>query len=154
MANTQNVNLSSSQEDYLEAILALIRKTGVARVSEIADRLEVGKPAVTSALKLLAKRKLVNYDPYQLITLTDQGLKAAESVDHRHKIISRFLSNVLGLNRADAETNACRIEHAIDDTLLSRLDCLAEFIKNDAHVKTKDWLKTFTSFCSKRKTSK
>ncbi|MHC4795811.1 MAG: metal-dependent transcriptional regulator [Planctomycetota bacterium] len=154
MAETQKSDLSSSQEDYLETILGLIRQAGVARVRDIAERLEVGKSAVTSALKLLAKRKLVNYDPYQLITLTNQGRKAAEAVDQRHKIISRFLSEILGLDQTTAENNACRIEHAIDDELLEKLNCLVEFIESNPNVKGKDWLKTFIKFCSIKENKK
>ncbi|UCD27699.1 MAG: metal-dependent transcriptional regulator [Planctomycetota bacterium] len=154
MAEAQKSNLSPSQEDYLEAILALISQAGVARVRDIANKLEVGKSAVTAALKLLSKRKLVNYDPYQLITLTQQGRKAAEAVAKRHRILRRFLINVLGLNQTDAENNACRIEHNVDDVLLRKLDGLVEFIENQPHGKGKEWLKTFRNFCAKRKTSK
>jgi len=154
MTETQKANLSSSQEDYLEAILALIQKEGVARVRDIAERLEVGKSAVTAALKLLSKRKLVNYDPYQLTTLTDRGARAARAVTKRHEIINRFLKNVLGLNKTSADTNACRIEHAIDETLLNKIDCLAEFIENHPKIKGENWLKTFKTFCSERKTNK
>ena len=65
-------HLSRSLEDYLETILLLVRRKRVARVRDIAKRLNVGMPAVTAALKALSKRKLVNYDPYQVVTLTDR----------------------------------------------------------------------------------
>lgn len=121
--------LTSSQEDYLEAILALIRRQKVARVRDIAERLDVGKSAVTAALKALAKRKLVNYDPYQYITLTERGLLAAERIDDRHVALKRFFAEVLGLDGDDAESNACRVEHSVDDEVLRRLGALEAFLQ-------------------------
>ncbi|HAU38767.1 MAG TPA: metal-dependent transcriptional regulator, partial [Phycisphaerales bacterium] len=57
--------LSPTLEDYLEAIYSEIRASRVARVRDIARALKVGMPAVTAALKTLARRELVNYEPYQ-----------------------------------------------------------------------------------------
>jgi len=124
--------LTSSQEDYLEAILALIRQESVARVRDIAKRLGVGKSAVTAALKTLAKRELVNYDPYQFITLTEQGQAAAEQIDDKHVTLRRFLQRVLGLEHDVAEANACRMEHYADEAVLRRLRCLGEFMQATA----------------------
>jgi len=121
--------LTSSQEDYLEVILALSRAQNVARVRDIAKRLGVGKSAVTAALKTLAKRDLVNYDPYQFITLTDLGQAAAQRIDDKHVTLRRFFQRVLGLRREPAEANACRMEHYADDIVLRRLRCLGEFMQ-------------------------
>ena len=126
------MKLTSSQEDYLEAILALIRQGRVARVRDIAKRLGVGKPAVTAALKTLAKRELVNYDPYQFITLTERGQAAAERIDDWHVTLRRFLQRVLGLGHNVAEANACRMEHCADEVVLRRLRCLGEFMQTAA----------------------
>lgn len=121
--------LTSSQEDYLEAILALVRQENVARVRDIARRLGVGKSAVTGALKILAKRKLVNYDPYEFITLTERGQAAAERVIDRHVMLRHFCRHVLALDDDVAEANACRLEHHADDELLARLEQLVTFME-------------------------
>ena len=121
--------LTGSQEDYLEAVLVLVRKGRVARVRDIARALGVGMPSVTTALKSLARRGLVNYDPYQFITLTDAGRDLAEEVSQRHNVLRRFLIEVLGLDPESAEANACRMEHAVDRRLLERLMDFAEFIR-------------------------
>lgn len=120
--------LTPSLEDYLEAILYLIRKGRVARVRDIAKRLGIGMPSVTVALRALSQRKLVNYDPYQVITLTDHGREVAEEISRWHQVLRRFLTEVLGLDAETAEANACRMEHAVDATLLERLSRFAEFI--------------------------
>ncbi len=123
--------LTSSQEDYLEAILTLIRQENVARVRDIAKRLGVGKSAVTAALKVLSKRKLVNYDPYEFITLTERGRAAAERVIDRHVTLWRFCRRVLALDDEVADSNACRLEHHADDELFSRLEQLVTFMETN-----------------------
>ena len=116
--------LSPTLEDYLEAIHAEIRANRVARVRDIARALKVGMPAVTAALKTLGRRELVNYEPYQFVTLTDRGRAAAEEVSRRHGLLREFLREVLALDEAEAETNACRMEHAVDAKVVQRLSRL------------------------------
>ncbi len=120
--------LTSSKEDCLEAIWALQSEDGVARVRDIAARLDVGKSAVTAALKSLAERDLVNYDPYQFITLTDRGRKLAKEVARRHQVLRRFMTEILGLEAEVAEANACRMEHVVDNVVLQRLIDFAESV--------------------------
>ena len=128
-ATKDKPKLSKSQEDYLEAILLLVRKGRVARVRDIAGQLGVGMPSVTAALKALAARKLVNYDPYQVITLTDKGDKVAAEVIRRHEVLRRFLSEALAMDEESAEANACRLEHAADSRLITRLGRLLELLR-------------------------
>ncbi len=72
--------LTASQEDYLEAIWALIWKEGFARVGDIAEWLGVSTPSVIGALKTLAKRDLVEYSPHKYVTLSDVGMELAEKM--------------------------------------------------------------------------
>jgi len=139
--------LTSSLEDYLEAVLFLVRRGRVARVRDIARRLAVGMPSVTSALKILSKRKLVNYDPYEVITLTDRGREVAERIAQRHDVLRRFLTDVLGVDAETAETNACRMEHSIDSTVLERLESFAEFTHRCPRAGD-DWVARFLESCS------
>lgn len=122
------MDLTASQEDYLEAILALVRETGAARVRDIAARVDVAKPSVTVALRALAKRKLVRYQPYGYATLTDQGQVLAEQVHRRHTALSGFFRDVLDVDEHIADANACRIEHAVGEGVLRRLSCFAGFM--------------------------
>lgn len=138
--------LTASLEDYLEAILLLVRRGRVARVRDIARRLDVGMSSVTAALKVLSKRKLVNYDPYQVVTLTDGGRDLAEQISRRHELLRRFLTGVLGLDAESADINACRMEHAMDNTVLDRLRSFAEFIQCCPRAGEK-WINEFVNFC-------
>ena len=145
MGDMTHAKLTGSQEDYLEAIYALTLESGAARVRDIAKRLAVGKSAVSAALKALAKRDLVNYDPYELVTLTGRGRAAASRVDWRHRTLKRFLMEVLGIDDERAETNACRMEHAMDDVVLDRLTRMTEFTQCRTPGQT-DWLAEYERF--------
>jgi len=142
----ENPKLSKSQEDYLETILLLVRKGRVARVRDIASQLHVGMPSVTAALKALSKRSLVNYDRYQVITLTDRGNELAEEVIGRHEVLRRFLTEVLAMDEESAEVSACRLEHAASEDLILRLSLLLEFILQCPTV-IADWQSTLGSAC-------
>lgn len=138
--------LSASLEDYLEAILSLVKGDGEAHVRDIAERLGVTMPSVTGALHTLAERELVNYQPYSTVTLTRRGRRIAEGVSRRHQVFSTFFSGVLGLKAQVAGENACRLEHAIDDTVLERLAEYIEFV-HECPLGTCRWEGGFGYFC-------
>ena len=75
MATTQS--LSSNMEDYLEAIYHISSEKQAARAKDISDRLKVNKSSVTGALRSLSEKGLVNYAPYDIITLTAVGEQVA-----------------------------------------------------------------------------
>lgn len=141
--------LSESLEDYLETILDLERGQKVARAKDIADRMGLQRGTVTSALKSLADKGLINYTPYSFITLTARGQKLAEEVTVRHASIKGFLTTILQIDTQTAEETACRMEHVIDDKTLARLVCLTDFLSKCPRAGA-DWLQAFTSFCNKR----
>jgi DtxR family transcriptional regulator, Mn-dependent transcriptional regulator len=118
--------LSASQEDYLEAILQLERASRVARVSEIALRLNVSRPSVTGALKNLVGLGLVSHARYGHATLTEEGTKIAREVERRHMAIRDFLTYVLGIEEQKAETTACRLEHVLEPDVLEHFVSYAE----------------------------
>ena len=134
MTKTAQQPLSPSQEDYLEAVLDLERTGRVARVRDIARRLNVGMSSVSIALRALGERGLVNYDPYQVITLTDRGERLGRLVTRRHEVLQAFLTDVLGIDAGRAQSNACRMEHAIDDEVLQRLKDFAAFLQRSPRV--------------------
>jgi len=145
MSAVSGEKLTASQENYLEAILSLVTEGRVARVRDIADRLGVAMSSVTGALKGLAKRGLVNYSPHEFITLSGRGRATGERIAVRHRILRRFLTDVLEVDADLAEANACRIEHAVDDAVMRRLRRFVEFVCQDASAR--DWLGAFRLAC-------
>jgi DtxR family Mn-dependent transcriptional regulator len=121
--------LSSSLEDYLEAILIISNSKGVARSKDISLHLAVKRPSVTGALRLLAEKELVHYAPYDVVTLTDKGRQIAENVIRRHLALRQFLIEVLQLDEEDAETTACQLEHGVSENVIDRLVYFVDFLK-------------------------
>jgi len=147
---TSAKSLSASLEDYLEAIFHIVCRKQASRAKDIADRMGVSKSSVTGALRSLSERGLVNYAPYDIITLTDEGRRIAERVVHRHEVLKGFFVEVLGVDENDAEQNACRMEHRVSSTILRRLACLDEFIGTGSPCDRQQWLKQFRDFCGHR----
>ncbi|HOX26850.1 MAG TPA: metal-dependent transcriptional regulator [Candidatus Krumholzibacteria bacterium] len=119
--------LSASLEDYLEAIYHIVESKQAARAKDIVDRLGVHNSSVTQALRSLAEKGLVNYAPYDLVTLTEDGQTAAAGVVERHAALRSFLVEVLGLDSKLAEADACRLEHGMSQDVLERLRLMMAF---------------------------
>jgi len=120
--------LSASLEDYLEAILNLSADEEVARAKDIAVALNVARPSVTGALKILASKHLINYKPYGYVTLTPAGMEAARKVARKHDIIKSFFVEVLGLEDGVAHDAACKAEHALGWQIVRRLGEFSEYV--------------------------
>lgn len=128
MVSAKSDNLSASLEDYLEAIFNLAGQSNMARSKDIAKSLNVSKSSVTGALRLLKKKGLANYRPYDYVTLTDAGKSAAAEVVRKHNILKSFFVDVLGVDRDIAQQAACRAEHTLGQGVIARLLCFIEFI--------------------------
>ena len=139
--------LSESLENYLEVILDLEKNHKVARAKDIADRLQLQRGSVTSALKSLAEKGLINYAPYSLITLTAKGKKMAREIANRHALLKEFLIRVLQVEAETAEDTACRLEHAVDAQTIERLACFMKYIENCPRT-NEQWLQSMLGFCS------
>ena len=105
--------LTSSLEDYLETIYLIISEKEVVRPKDIAKRLNVSNASVTGALKTLSDKGMINYAPYDAITLTNEGRMAAMDVLRRHELLHDFFTNVLGVSKEEADKAACAMEHGI-----------------------------------------
>jgi DtxR family Mn-dependent transcriptional regulator len=145
--------LSDNLENYLEVILDLEEKHKVARAKDIAERLNIQRGSVTGALKSLAQKGFIDYEPYSFITLTPEGRKIAEDVTYRHKVIKSFLRKVLQIDEETAEMTACRMEHAVDPLTTERLVCFIEYIFTCPRA-GEDWIESFIQFCSTKDLSK
>jgi len=125
---------SAAQEDYLETILGLIESKGVARVRDIASAMAVHKSTVSAALHALGRKGLLNYSPYELATLTADGMSLARRVSGHHAELRRFLTDALLLDARVAEENACRMEHVVDREVIDRLVLLSQFMARNGRL--------------------
>lgn len=127
-----DVSLTPSLEDYLEVILQLSEETGSAKISEIARRLNIAKPSANQAINNLRREGLVSQERYGPVYLTEKGQSKAEEVWRRHRIISRYLREVLQVSPKVAEQDACMIEHVISPETLAQMTCrLSEVTAGD-----------------------
>ena len=134
MSDTKTINpadkpLTSVMEDYLEAIYELEKDHKVVRVRDIAKRMDVKMPSVTSMLKTLNERKLVHYEKYEYVELTDQGADIGREMRYRHEIIRKFLIEILQIDFKTADEDACRMEHTLSPSTLDSLTDFIEFIQ-------------------------
>jgi DtxR family transcriptional regulator, Mn-dependent transcriptional regulator len=143
---SESLALSASLEDYLEAIFHIAADKKVARSKDISSRLGVNNSSVTGALRALAERGLVNYAPYDLITLTDEGRAAAQDVIRRHEALRDFFIKVLSVDAPTAEEGACKMEHAIPPSILERFIEFVEFVELCPRAGA-DWVEHFGYSC-------
>ena len=127
-------NLSSSLEDYLECVYNIINTNGSVKAIDISKELNVSRASVTEALNKLAKKEYINYGRYEMISITDSGIKKAKEIINKHNIIQSFFENVLGVENTEATEIACRIEHIISENILSKLSDFTEYCKNEPEL--------------------
>ncbi len=125
------MELSESLENYLEAIYHIVSRKGAARAKDIALALKVNNSSVTEALRSLSKKGLVNYAPYDLITLTDTGKELAHIVVKRHEALELFLTGPLGLDEEEAAEVACRMEHVVNENIVGKIKDLTAYINKN-----------------------
>lgn len=123
------VELTASQEDYLEAIYNISAEKMAARAKDIAMKLDVRASSVTGALRNLGAMGLINYAPYDLITLTSEGKVVAEEIVKRHEALQKFLINVLGIDPKEADEAACRMEHSVPKAIIERLAKYSDYVE-------------------------
>ena len=140
--------LSESQENYMEAILAIVEQKRAARGKDIAVSLKVKPSSVSAALRLLSDRGLINYAPYDIITLTDAGEKIARDVALRHEKLRYFLENILCIDSLEADTAACGLEHAVSTQVLERLVKFVQFVEQCPRT-GQPWIEEFSQFCER-----
>ena len=108
------MSLQESGEMYLETILILSKKNGAVRAVDIAEHMDISKPAVSKAMAKYGEEKLIQIDASGNITLSEEGLLIAKKIYERHVALTGFLMQ-LGVDEDTATADACRIEHVISE---------------------------------------
>jgi DtxR family Mn-dependent transcriptional regulator len=107
--------MSASTEEYLEALYYLSREREPVSTSAISRHLNIAPASVTEMMQKLAKKGYVNYSPYQGVTLTSKGYHSAEKMTRKHRLLERFLYDVLKIKKDRLHREACEMEHALSD---------------------------------------
>jgi DtxR family Mn-dependent transcriptional regulator len=123
--------LSHSMAHYLQAVAALKRDKGYAKVSEIAEALGVTKSGVTSMIRSLVSRGLVDHERYGCVELTPEGSRLAEVTESSRHVLEAFLTEILRIPEAIAHEDACMIEHLVSNEAMSQFVRLTALIQSD-----------------------
>ena len=111
-------------EDYLADIYRLQAAGESATTGIVADRRHVTPASTTSMFKRLARDGLVTYREYEGVTLTEEGQRLALAVLRRHRLVERFLTDVLRLPWESVDDLADQMEHALPDAVVDALETL------------------------------
>lgn len=117
---------SQTVENYLKSIFLaqadLSDRDARVPMGQLAAALGVVPGTATTMMKALAESGLVHYEPYMGVRLTEAGEKLAGLVLRRHRLIELFLVKVLGMSWAEVHDEAERLEHAVSERLIDRID--------------------------------
>jgi DtxR family Mn-dependent transcriptional regulator len=114
--------LTPALEDYLEVIYRLSQENGTARISDIAQKMDIAKSSVTQAITTLRREGMVYQDRYGPVLLTPKGEKRAREVWYRHRVIRRYLEEALQVSPAIADRDACIMEHNISEETFAQIE--------------------------------
>ncbi|MBL0050164.1 MAG: metal-dependent transcriptional regulator [Bacteroidetes bacterium] len=121
------------EENYLKALFNLSNSKGEVNVNELSKRLEIKMPTVTSMMKKLSEKKLVLYESYKPLRLTEKGKKEAAIVIRKHRLTEMFLVQKMGFGWEDVHPIAEQVEHIQSPLFFDKMDELLGFPKLDPH---------------------
>lgn len=119
-----------SMEDYIEQIYLLIDSKGYARVSDIAEALEVHPSSVTKMVQKLDKDGYLNYEKYRGLILTKRGEKIGERLVYRHDLLEQFLE-IIGVDQENIYHDVEGIEHHLSWNSIDRIGDLVQYFKSN-----------------------
>ncbi len=113
--------VSANMEDYLLAVYRLNKEGGAAKTTDIAEALNVSPASVTEMVKRMSEEGLVDYERYRGANLTRKGYRHAHRMHRKHRLVEKFLVEVLGSDVDSAHSSACSIEHNFSDDAARKL---------------------------------
>ncbi len=119
-----------SMEDYLERIYLLIDEKGYARVSDIAEGLEVHPSSVTKMIQKLDKDNYLIYEKYRGLVLTAKGKRMGKRLADRHQLLEEFLG-LIGVHPDNIYKDVEGIEHHLSWDSITCIEALVDYFKRD-----------------------
>ncbi|MFS0561939.1 transcriptional regulator MntR [Terribacillus sp. 179-K 1B1 HS] len=119
-----------SMEDYIEQIYILMEQKGYARVSDIAENLQVHPSSVTKMVQKLDKDEYLKYEKYRGLILTDKGEQVGKRLVYRHELLEDFL-RIIGVEEGNIYHDVEGIEHHLSWNSIERIGNLVQFFQED-----------------------
>lgn len=114
-------NLSRPEREALKAMYRLAKDAGEVHTGHLAEVLSLSPGTVSATVKRLADHGLVDHTPYRGVALTEDGRRAAISSIRRHRIVERFLADMLGYPWNQADRLAAAFEHELPQEVEDRI---------------------------------
>jgi DtxR family transcriptional regulator, Mn-dependent transcriptional regulator len=115
---------TDKMREYLEVIYYLASRKEPVISARLAEWMQVTPPTVANMVKEMEKRGYITRDSRNEITLTDNGFDVAEAMVRRHRILERFLVDVMGLPWHQLHEEAVQLEHGLTATMEARIEAL------------------------------
>ncbi|MHA1410342.1 MAG: metal-dependent transcriptional regulator [Candidatus Odinarchaeia archaeon] len=130
-------NLSETAENYIIEIYRLQEQNKrIIKLNEIVKRLRVPSSTATEMIQRLASKKYLQYTPFKGVKLTNKGVTTAQNLIRRHRIIERFLTDVLEIKPAEAHIEACKLEHYMSPLVENKIYKILQSPKYCPHGNT------------------
>jgi DtxR family transcriptional regulator, Mn-dependent transcriptional regulator len=124
---------TQTEENYLKALFNLSYEKGVVTVQELSKDLQIKMPSVNSMVKKLAEKKLVQYESYKPLKLTDAGKTAAGLIIRKHRLTEMYLVQKMGFGWEQVHQIAEHIEHLQSPLFFEKIDELLGYPNVDPH---------------------
>jgi DtxR family transcriptional regulator, Mn-dependent transcriptional regulator len=124
---------SLTEENYLKALFTLANDKGEVAVNELSKHLGIKMPTVNSMMKKLSEQKLVHYESYRPLRLTDKGRREAALIIRKHRLTEMFLVEQMGFGWEQVHDIAEQIEHIHSNDFFEKMDELLGYPKLDPH---------------------
>jgi DtxR family transcriptional regulator, Mn-dependent transcriptional regulator len=124
---------SVTEENYLKAIYKLSELSSPVSTTDIANSLNIKSATVTDMIKKLAQKKLIRYERYHGLHLTEKGRQAGIRIIRKHRLWELFLVEKMKFRWDEVHEIAEQLEHIQSDELVNRLDELLGFPSADPH---------------------
>lgn len=121
--------ITHSAAHYLMTINELVKELGYARLTDIAERMEIRPGSCSLGIQNLKKKGFVQEDKNKFLSLTDHGLQLVNMIERNDHLLEYFFHYVLGITVHQAEVDACKMEHLLSEETSVRLANFVNLMK-------------------------
>ena len=107
--------ISDNIEEYLEVLYRNGSNGEQVSTTQLSKDLGIAPGSVTQMLKKLEDLGYIEYTPYKGATLTNEGMKIAQKITRKHRILEKFLLDILKVKEENIHDQACEMEHTLSD---------------------------------------